>query len=158
MSDREPVSLWGDGLYVRAGVEKEKAAVLGVIGAMRDGTKEVLMVGSGERESTAVWKALLRSLKARGLRSPRLTIAAGHLGSWGAVAEICPESAEQRCWNHTGLNVPDHLLRQLLPQARELVGRLPDAQTQADCEGLRRQFAHRYGRTYPKAVAAVERD
>jgi transposase-like protein len=31
---------------------------------------------------------------------PRLLIADGHLGIWAALAEVFPEVAEQRCWNH----------------------------------------------------------
>jgi transposase-like protein len=42
LADRELVSLWADGVYVKAGLEREKAALLVVIGAMRDGRKEVL--------------------------------------------------------------------------------------------------------------------
>ncbi len=42
LDDREPVYAWADGIYVKAGLEKEKAALLVVIGAMRDGRKEVL--------------------------------------------------------------------------------------------------------------------
>ena len=158
LSDRELVYLWADGLYVKAGLEKEKAALLIVIGALRDGTKEVLAVESGVRESTESWKAVLRSLKARGLPSPRLTIADGHLGIWGALATIYPESAEQRCWNHKLLNVLDQLPRREHPAARALLSQLPYAETQAACDRLKRQFAERYGRAYPKAVAALERD
>jgi len=51
LSDRELVYLWADGLYVKAGLEKDKAAVLVVIGALRDGSKEILAVESGVRES-----------------------------------------------------------------------------------------------------------
>lgn len=158
LSDRELVYLWADGLYVKAGLEKEKAALLIVIGALRDGTKEVLAVESGIRESTESWKAVLRALKARGLPSPRLTIADGHLGIWGALAEIYPGSAEQRCWNHKLLNVLDQLPRRLHPEARALLVQLPYAETRAECERLKRQFGARYGRAYPKAVEALERD
>jgi transposase-like protein len=110
------------------------------------------------RESTEAWKGVLRGLKARGLRSPRLTIADGHLGIWGALAEIYPESAEQRCWNHKLLNVLDQLPRRVQPAARALLRQLPYAETQAECEHLKRQFAARYGRTYPKAVESLERN
>jgi len=158
LHDRELVSLWADGLYVKAGLEKEKAALLIVIGALRDGTKEILAVESGARESTEAWKAVLRSLKIRGLPSPRLTIADGHLGIWGALAEIYPESAEQRCWNHKLLNVLDQLPRRIQPGARALLAQLPYAETRADCERLKRQVAARYGRAYPKAVEVLERD
>lgn len=158
LSDRELVYLWADGLYVKAGLERDKAALLIVIGALRDGSKEILAIDSGSRESTESWKTVLRSLKARGLPSPRLTIADGHLGIWGALAEIYPQSAEQRCWNHKLLNVLDQLPRREHSAARALLRQLPYAETQAECERLKRQFVARYGRAYPKAAAALERD
>lgn len=110
------------------------------------------------RESTESWRAVLRSLQARGLPSPRLTIADGHLGIWGALAEIYPASAEQRCWNHKLLNVLDPLPRRIQPQARALLSQLPYAETRAECERLKRQFVARYGRAYPKAAESLERD
>ncbi len=158
LSDRDLVYLWADGLYVKAGLEKDKAALLVVLGAMRDGSKEVLAVESGVRESTEAWRAVLRSLKTRGLPSPRLTIADGHLGIWGALAEIYPESAEQRCWNHKLLNVLDQLPRRVQAEARALLSQLPYAETASACEHLKRQFATRYGRAYPKAVEVLNRD
>jgi transposase-like protein len=158
LSDRDLVYLWADGLYVKAGLEKDKAALLVVLGAMQDGTKEVLAVESGVRESTEAWRAVLRALKARGLPRPRLTIADGHLGIWGALAEIYPESAEQRCWNHKLLNVLDQLPRRVQAEARALLSQLPYAETASECERLKRQFAARYGRVYPKAVEVLNRD
>ncbi len=77
LDDLEPVYLWADGVYVKAGLEKDKAAILVVIAALRDGRKVVLAVESGYRESTESWAAVLRDLKARGLRAPRLLIADG---------------------------------------------------------------------------------
>jgi transposase-like protein len=41
------VYVWADGLYVKAGLEDEKAALLVIIGALRDGSKVVLAVESG---------------------------------------------------------------------------------------------------------------
>lgn len=58
----------------------------------------MLAVTSGARESIPSWTAAVRDLKARGVRSPKLTIADGHLGIWGAIAAIYPTSGEQRCW------------------------------------------------------------
>ena len=72
LADREVVYVWADGIYVKAGLERDKAALLVVMGAMRDGTKEVLAVTSGYRESTESWAGVLRNLKARGLGAPRL--------------------------------------------------------------------------------------
>ena len=50
------------------------------------------------------------------MRAPRLGIADGHLGIWGAVATVFPAAEEQRCWNHRIVNVLDTLPEKL--QAR----------------------------------------
>jgi transposase-like protein len=112
------VYLWPDGLYVKAGLEREKAALLVVIGAFADGHKEVLAVSPGYRESTESWAAVLRDLAARGLKPPRLVVGDGHLGRWAALPAIWPEVAEQRCWNHKVLNVLDQLPRKVQAGAR----------------------------------------
>ena len=65
VDDLEPVYLWADGIYVKAGLEKDKAAMLVVIAGLRDGRKVVLAVESGYRESTESWAAL------RGPQGPR---------------------------------------------------------------------------------------
>ncbi len=109
LAGRELVYAWADGIYVKAGLEKDKAALLVVIGAMADGTKEVLAVAPGFRESAESWAAVLRSLKARGLGVPKLLVADGNLGIWAAARQVWPEAGEQRCWNHKMANVLDRL-------------------------------------------------
>lgn len=140
LDDLEPVYVWADGIYVKAGLEKDKAAMLVLVAALRDGRKVVLAVESGYRESTESWAALLRDLKARGLRAPCLLIADGHLGIWGAVRAVFPTVGEQRCWNHRIVNVLDALPKKLQPEARELLTKIPYAETRADAEQQKRQF------------------
>jgi putative transposase len=96
-SSLEPVYLWVDGVYVKAGLEKDKAAILVVLAGLRDGRKVILAVESGYRESTESWAALLRDLKARGLRPPRLVVGDGHLGIWSALTAVFPLARQQRC-------------------------------------------------------------
>jgi putative transposase len=109
LGDDEVVYLWVDGIYVKAGLEKEKAALLVAIGALSDGSKVILAVEAGHRESTQSWSRLLRSLKERGMKAPRLVIGDGHLGIWGALSNVYPEAGEQRCWNHRIVNVLDRV-------------------------------------------------
>ncbi len=158
LAEQEVVYLWADGIYVKAGLERDKAALLVVIGALRDGTKVLLAVESGYRESTEAWGAVLRDLKARGLGAPVLAIGDGHLGLWGALHEVFPTTAEGRCWNHKLTNVLDQLPRRLRAQASALLRTLPVAETQEECERRREQFARRYGKAYPKAVETLHRD
>jgi transposase-like protein len=109
LADQTVVYLWVDGIYVKAGLEKEKAALLVAVGALADGSKVILAVQAGHRESTESWSSLLRDLKRRGMNGPRLVIGDGHLGIWGALANVYPEAGEQRCWNHRILNVLDRV-------------------------------------------------
>ena len=97
--------LWLDGAYLKAGLEKEKAALLVAIGVKTDGRKVVLAVSSGYRESTASWSGLLRELKARGMNEPRLVVGDGNLGLWSALRNVFPGAEEQRCWNHRLVNL-----------------------------------------------------
>ena len=62
LDDRELVYAWADGIYVKAGLEKDKACLLVVIGATSDGRKEVLAMVPGYRESTESWLEVLRGL------------------------------------------------------------------------------------------------
>src|SRR6266478_3067165 len=107
---------------------------------LRDGQKVVLAVESGYRESTESWAALLRDLQGRGLRAPRLLIADGHLGIWGAVGTVFPTVREQRCWNHRIVNVLDTLPKKLHAEAREWLTTMPYAATRAEAERLKRGF------------------
>lgn len=86
LSGLEVVYWWADGLYVKAGIEDRKSALLTIVGALTTGEKIVLACESGERESTESWLKILRDLKHRGLTFPRLTVADGHLGSGRPLA------------------------------------------------------------------------
>jgi putative transposase len=94
LSTLEPVYVWADGLYVKAGLESTKAALLVLIAALADGTKVVLAVESGHRESAESWAEILRDLTRRGFRAPACVIGDGALGLWNAVGQVWPHVAE----------------------------------------------------------------
>jgi putative transposase len=158
LDDLEVVYMWADGLYVKAGLEDTKAALLVMIGALTTGQKIVLAVESGQRESKESWGAVLRDLHARGLKPWRCTIADGHLGIWAALGEQQPTAAEQRCWNHRITNVLDAIPTKHQAEARTLLCAMPYAESQAACEGLRTQFGKRYTQLAPKAVERLTHD
>lgn len=153
------VYLWIDGLYVKAGLEKDKAALLVAVAGFVDGHKEIVALRAGFRESTDSWADLLRDLKARGMNTPAVIIGDGHLGIWGALREVCPSSLEQRCWNHKVLNVLDKLPRKVHPKARVKLRAMMYAESRADCETRRDAFvlwcqAHQWQR----AAETLKRD
>jgi transposase-like protein len=153
------VYLWVDGIYVKAGLEKEKAALLTVIAGLRDGRKVVLAVSPGHRESTEAWSAILRDLKQRGVNCPKLVVGDGHLGIWGALANVFPQAKEQRCWNHRIMNVLDKIGRQQQAQARMLLTRIPAANSQREAEQRKREFqAWCRKRGFEAAAEVLDRD
>ena len=95
------VYFWADGIYFNVRLEdteNKRQCFLMIIGARADGTKELVAVLDGYRESKLSWMELLSSLKERGLsQGPRLAIGDGGLGFWAALREIYPETSEQRC-------------------------------------------------------------
>jgi len=158
LNDLELLYVWADGIYVKAGLEREKACLLVVIAALSDGSKRVLALRSGYRESTESWKALMLELKARGLLPPKLLVADGIAGLWAAAGEVWPDVREQRCWNHKIANVLDQIPKKLQARAREELCAIPYAQTRRETERLRDRFARTWRRTYPNAVAILEKD
>jgi transposase-like protein len=159
LSGLEVVYLWVDGIYVKAGLEKEKAAVLVALAALSDGTKRVVALKSGYRESTESRGELLRDLKRRGMNSPCLVVGDGHLGIWGALPQVSPESDEQRRWNHKKRNVLDKLPKKAQSEAKPMLYRIPEAATAEDALARRGDFEDWCrGRGYESAAACIADD
>jgi putative transposase len=155
----EVVYLWVDGVYVKAGLEKEKAALLVTIGGLSDGQKVVLAVEPGYRESTESWSGMLRDLKRRGMNSPRVVVGDGHLGIWGALSNVYPQAGEQRCWNHKIVNVLDKLPKKVQGEAKGRLQKIAYSQSLPEAEGNWDQFLKwcQEGH-YQRAAETLERD
>jgi len=131
------VYTWADGIYLKAGLGTEKACLMVLIGADREGKKHLIALREGYRESAESWGELLKDCRRRGLNEPACWVADGALGLWAAVNEHCPHSAQQRCTNHKTMNVIDKLPTAERP---EYTKRLR-AVWQADSEKAARKLA-----------------
>ena len=158
LSGLEVTYQWADGIYVKTGLEKDKAALLVIIGALSNGEKRILACESGYRESKESWMGVLRDLTGRGLKLGRLTVADGHLGIWSALGELHPQGEEQRCWNHKIINVLDAMPKGVRAEAAEYLSKIPYAETKQKCQILRDAFAARYRKDYLKAVEKLLSD
>ena len=154
------VYLYADGLYLKAGGDQDKTAVLVVLGVDEQGHKELLAMEQGYRESVTAWSEVLRSLKERGLvEAPLLAIGDGALGLWAALDEIFPATRHQRCWNHRTLNVLDKLPKRFQPEVRKTLHALAEAPTRQECERRRDVlYARLRGLGQTPAAACLERD
>jgi len=146
IEEKEWAYFWADGIYVKAGLGKEKAALLVVIGVQRDGSKRFLALEPGYRESKESWAEVLRHLKTRGVSNARLFVGDGNLGLWAAVGEVYPQAEQQLCWNHKMLNVIDAVSRKEQTEVKK------HSREQALKE--RKKFEQVFGHN-PKAVKTV---
>jgi transposase-like protein len=146
--------LWADGIYVKAGLGKEKTALLVVIGVQADGSKRFLALEPGYRESKQSWAEVLRRLKSRGVKNPRLFVGDGNLGLWAAVSEIYPQASQQLCWNHKMLNVIDAVSHKEQSPAWDHLRAMMYAESREQALKERHKFEQAF-RHNPKAVKTV---
>ena len=85
------VYLWADGIYVNVRSDQRRYLLV-VVGCDVHGRKHFLAIEAGFRESAESWKAVLLSLRDRGVDAPKLAVGDGALGLWSALAEVYPET------------------------------------------------------------------
>lgn len=158
LKDRDYVYVWADGIHVNIRLEEDPLCLLVLIGVRPNGTKELIAVEDGYRESTESWLSLLRELKARGMKAPVVAVGDGALGFWAAARQVWPETREQRCWVHRLRNVLDKLPKRLQAKAKEALDEIFGAATRHDAEQGIAAFVAEYGAKYPKAVDSLTRD
>jgi transposase-like protein len=158
LSTRDYVYVWADGVHFRIRLEDDRLCTLVVIGVRPDGTKELVAVEDGYRESTESWSMLLRSLRDRGLQAPAVAVGGGALGFWAALRNVWPQTREQRCWVHRIANVLDKLPKRIHTKAKEALHEIMGAESREAAQEAMDAFERTYGAKYPKAVASLRRD
>jgi len=153
----EFVYLWADGIYVNVRAE-ERRCILVVVGCDVHGRKHFLAIEDGFRESAASWKAVLLSLKDRGLDAAKLAVGDGALGFWAALAEVYPTTREQRCWVHKTVNVLDKLPKSLHADAKPALHEIWQADSREAAARAFDRFIATYQDKYPKAVECLVKD
>jgi transposase-like protein len=159
LSDKQYVYVWADGIHFNIRLEEDRQCILVVMGATADGTKELIAVQDGHRESEQSWSSMLLDLKSRGLNmDPKLAIADGALGFWAAARKVWPNTREQRCWVHKTANVLDKLPKRLQPEAKDKLHQIWMASTRKDAGVAFDLFVQTYEAKYPKAVECLNKD
>jgi transposase-like protein len=158
LADRDYVYVWVDGVHFTIRLEEDRLCTLVVLGVRPDGTKELIAVEDGYRESTESWAVLLRDLKRRGMRAPALAVGDGALGFWAAVRDVWPETRAQRDWCHKLANVLDKLPKGLQAKAKRALREIMYADTRAGADELIDRFATVYGPKHPKAAECLTGD
>ena len=152
LSTKAYVYWWADGIYFNVRLDEERSCVLVLIGALEDGTKELLAVVDGYRESTQSWRELLQQLKRQGLQTaPKLAIGDGSLGFWLALREEYGPVAQQRCWVHKTANILDKMPKSVQGRAKQLVHEMYLSPTRKTASEAYDQFIAKLPGQVPKS-------
>ena len=128
------VYVWVDGIHLKVRLSQDKVCLLVMIGVRADGTKELIALDDGHRESAESWADLLRDCNRRGMTAPVLAIGDGALGFWAAVREVFPQTREQRCWFHKIANVLNALPKSAQPGAKKALAEIWQAEDREHAE------------------------
>jgi transposase-like protein len=158
LADRDYVYCWADGIHFNLRLEDGRLCCLVIVGVRADGTKELVAVADGERESADAWAELLRDLRRRGMGAPVVMVGDGALGLWRALREVFPATREQRCWVHKVANVLGALPKGVQAGARRALNEIIQAEDRAHAERAIEALVRDYGAKWPKAVAKVVDD
>ena len=159
LAAKKYVYIWADGVHFNVRLQEDRMCILVIIGATEDGTKELIAVTDGYRESSMSWKDILLKLNDRGLKSPpKLAIGDGALGFWKALEEVYPETKWQRCWVHKTANILDKLPKSKQPEAKVDIHEIYNSETKAQAQLAFDRFLEVYSDKYPKAAQCLKKD
>ena len=162
LAHRSYAYVWADGVYFNVRLEdtdNKRQCILVLMGATRDGTKELIAITDGYRESEQSWRELLLDVRHRGLTiDPELAIGDGGLGFWGAVRKVFPQTREQRCWVHKTANVLNKLPTGVQPKAKAMLNDIWMAETQPAADRAFDLFLATFAAKFPAATTCLAKD
>jgi len=158
LSHKRYVYIWADGIYCNVRMENRQCLLV-IIGATKDGKKELIAIDSGFRESDLSWTELLLDIKRRGLKNgPELAVGDGALGFWKALSKVYDNTRWQRCWVHKTANVLNKLPKSLQAKAKEKLHQIWMAPEKAEAQIHFDDFIKIYETKYPKAAKCLKKD
>jgi putative transposase len=158
LKDVDYVYVYADGIHFNVRLEEARLCALVIVGVRSDGTKELVSITDGHRESTESWADVLRGLKRRGMTAPVLAVGDGALGFWGALSDVFPETVHQRCWVHKMANCMNALPKSAQPGARAALKEVRDAEDKEQAEKALESFVKDYEAKWPKATEKIVKD
>lgn len=156
LSEENILFLFLDGLYagVRFGTSDKEAALV-AHGYRKDGSRVVLGLSFGGKESTSSWAELLHDLVKRNLNQPVLVISDGNKGLIAALKAVWPDLPRQRCIHHRTKNILDKVPKSSREEVRKALNKIWYAGDEKEALDEAKEFVIRYGRKYEAATKCL---
>lgn len=158
LSELDPLYLFVDGIAEKLRPGARREAVLTAWAITQRGSKVLVHVSPGTKESTECCREFFEDLKRRGLGDPVLVVTDGAPGLIRAVEECFPQSLRQRCLAHRMRNIVAKLPEEITAEFRQAVQASYQAPSPLMAEALRDHVVETYERGYPSAVRCFLED
>ena len=148
----------GVNFSMRVGKSVETVPVLVAIGVREDGTRLVLGLQAGDKESAACWREFFKDLKSRGLAAETVTLGVmdGLAGLEMVFKEEFPKAEVQRCQVHVARNVLAKVPKKLKQEVADGMRSIFYASSKEKAKEFFAQFKERWEKEVPSAVKCLE--
>lgn len=159
LSGFDVVYLFLDAIYEslreQAGV---KEGILCAWAILANGSKVLLHLALGNKESYNAWLEFLRDMVSRGLKVPLTVTTDGAPGLIRAVEEVWPQSLRIRCWVHKMRNVLDKVPEPVKADLKAHLVSIRDAASYDDGRKALETVLNRFEGKYPSAMKSLKDD
>ncbi len=151
--------LFIDGVNFRMRIAKsiERVPILVVIGVREDGTRLVIGLQSGDKESASTWRQFFKDLKKRGLDPSTVTL--GIMDGLSGLEKVFEEeffhAKIQRCQVHVAKNVIAKVPRKLKREVADDLRSIFYASSRKKAEEFAVTFAAKWEKDLPSAVKCL---
>ena len=158
LSEIKPLYLYLDGIAERLRPGAKREAVLAAWAITWEGSKVLISLAPGTKESTDCCREFLQDLKRRGMPDPIEVVTDGAPGLIRAAEEVFSVSLRQRCLAHKIRNIVGKLPSDMIPEVRQAARAAYQAPSIAMARALRDDFVERFGKDYPSATKCFQED
>lgn len=158
LSEIDPLYLFIDGIAERLTRGYKREAVLCAWAITWQGTKVLVHLAPGTKESTDCCRDFIEDMRRRGLADPVLVVTDGAPGVIRAVEECFVSSRRQRCLAHRMRNLLGKLPEEIRDEFREAAKAAYQAPSRAVAMSLRTDLVERFAPSAPAAVRCFEED
>ena len=131
---------------------RDPRCLLVIVGVGADGTKQLVTVADGYRESTGSWASAAARPQSPGDEGS--AVGDGALGLFNALGQVWPQALKQRCWVHKIARVLCALPKRLHARAKQLLHDISHAQSRTKALAAAKVLADVLAE-HPKAVGKV---
>src|SRR5512139_2144867 len=159
LSGFEVIYLFLDAVYESMRLNRgPKEGILVAWGITREGSRVLLHLTLGNKESYENWKDLLRDLVKRGLKVPLVVTSDGAPGLIRAIEQMWPRSLRQRCLVHKIRNIVNKLPSEAIPEVKAHLRSVFEAPTYEVGRKRAQEVLEKYQDLYPSAMKAFAED